>query len=204
MSTVLFCQFTYFTIICVCSLTYVFHLGIVIIGYNKWAGGDKYDSYSQKEKSKTRCKIATDAGYTRADEGNNAYCCLYFARGCCPLGLENFDTLNRHTSVSSKKLTDMIMPVIVFQNRRECSFLHRLPPPQSQLPGASLDCFGREKHADYRDDMGGVGSFARQNRTLYIGRMKEVPNPEELVEKHFQEWGEIERSELRHVVLSAP
>lgn len=75
----------------------------------------------------------------------------------------------------------------------DCSFLHRLPPPQSQLPDASLDVFGREKHSDYRDDMGGVGSFARQNRTLYIGRMKEVRDPEEVVEKHFQEWGEIDR-----------
>jgi hypothetical protein len=33
------------------------------------------------------------------------------------------------------------------------------------LPDTALDCFGREKHADYRDDMGGVGSFGRQNRT---------------------------------------
>ncbi|KAG0150484.1 hypothetical protein CROQUDRAFT_58187 [Cronartium quercuum f. sp. fusiforme G11] len=137
------------------------------IWYNKWAGGDKYDSYNQKEKSKTRCKISLDAGYTRADESNNSYCCLYFARGCCPLG-------------------------------RECSFLHRLPPPQSQLPDASLDAFGREKHSDYRDDMGGVGSFSRQNRTLYIGRIKEVKNIEELVEKHFQEWGEIDRIRVLH------
>ncbi|EGG03594.1 uncharacterized protein MELLADRAFT_117275 [Melampsora larici-populina 98AG31] len=137
------------------------------VWYNKWAGGDKYDSYSQKEKSKTRCKISTDAGYTRADGGNNAYCCLYFARGCCPYGWE-------------------------------CSYLHRLPPPQSVLPDASLDVFGREKHSDYRDDMGGVGSFGRQNRTLYIGRMKEVREPEELVEKHFQEWGEIERIRVLH------
>ncbi|KAH9815877.1 hypothetical protein DFH28DRAFT_892289 [Melampsora americana] len=137
------------------------------IWYNKWAGGDKYDSYSQKEKSKTRCNIKTDAGYTRADGGNNAYCCLYFARGCCPYGWE-------------------------------CSYLHRLPPSQSVLPDASLDVFGREKHSDYRDDMGGVGSFSRQNRTLYIGRMKEVREPEELIEKHFEEWGEIERIRVLH------
>jgi hypothetical protein len=79
--------------------------------------------------------------------------------------------------------------------RSECSFLHRLPPPQSSLPDASLDVFGREKHSDYRDDMGGVGSFSRQNRTLYIGRLREINSKtEELVETHFQEWGEIERS----------
>jgi hypothetical protein len=81
--------------------------------------------------------------------------------------------------------------------RSECSFLHRLPPPQSTLPDASLDVFGREKHSDYRDDMGGVGSFSRQNRTLYIGRLREInKNTEELVETHFQEWGEIERSQF--------
>ncbi|PLW25250.1 hypothetical protein PCANC_22977 [Puccinia coronata f. sp. avenae] len=138
------------------------------VWYNKWAGGDRYDSSTQKEKSQTRCRIATDAGYTRADGGNNAYCCLYFARGCCPYG-------------------------------SECSFLHRLPPPQSTLPDASLDVFGREKHSDYRDDMGGVGSFSRQNRTLYIGRLREInKNTEELVETHFQEWGEIERIRVLH------
>ncbi|WAQ87302.1 hypothetical protein PtA15_8A206 [Puccinia triticina] len=138
------------------------------VWYNKWAGGDRYDSSTQKEKSQTRCKIATDAGYTRADGGNNAYCCLYFARGCCPYG-------------------------------SECSFLHRLPPPQSTLPDASLDVFGREKHSDYRDDMGGVGSFSRQNRTLYIGRLREVNSKtEEMVETHFQEWGEIERIRVLH------
>ncbi|KAA1103752.1 Pre-mRNA-splicing factor, variant 2 [Puccinia graminis f. sp. tritici] len=138
------------------------------VWYNKWAGGDRFDSSTQKEKSQTRCRIATDAGYTRADGGNNAYCCLYFARGCCPYG-------------------------------SECSFLHRLPPAQSSLPDASLDVFGREKHSDYRDDMGGVGSFSRQNRTLYIGRLREINSKtEELVETHFQEWGEIERIRVLH------
>ena len=39
-----------------------------------------------KEKSQSRVVIATDAGYTRADGGNNAYICLFFARGCCPYG----------------------------------------------------------------------------------------------------------------------
>lgn len=56
------------------------------IWYNKWAGGDREDSYNNKTKSITRCDIARDAGYTRADANGGAYCCLYFARGCCPLG----------------------------------------------------------------------------------------------------------------------
>lgn len=46
---------------------------------------------------------------------------------------------------------------------------------------------------DYRDDMGGVGSFTRQNRTLYIGRLKETKGTEHILEKHFEEFGEIEK-----------
>jgi RNA recognition motif-containing protein len=79
---------------------------------------------------------------------------------------------------------------------QECTYLHRLPPRAHVLPDASLDVFGREKHAGYRDDMGGVGSFSRQNRTLYIGRIKETRDTPEIVEEHFSEFGEIERSEF--------
>jgi len=57
----------------------------------------------------------------------------------------------------------------------------------------NVDCFGRDKHADYRDDMGGVGSFMRQNLTLYVGRIHVTDDIEEVVARHFSEWGEIER-----------
>ena len=57
----------------------------------------------------------------------------------------------------------------------------------------NVDCFGRDKHADYRDDMGGVGSFMRQNLTLYVGRIHVTDDIEEAVARHFSEWGEIER-----------
>ena len=94
------------------------------------------------------------------------YCCLFFARGCCPYGWE-------------------------------CEYLHLLPDDNTELPDNSKDCFARDKFADYRDDMGGVGSFQRQNRTLYIGRIKETgvgTETEEVVRRHFKEWGEIEKS----------
>jgi hypothetical protein len=94
------------------------------------------------------------------------YICLFFARGCCPYGWE-------------------------------CEYRHTLPDPQTTLSDSSKDCFARDKFADYRDDMGGVGSFNRQNRTLYIGRIKETgsgPDTEEIVTRHFKEWGTIERS----------
>ncbi|EUC57018.1 Pre-mRNA-splicing factor CWC2 [Rhizoctonia solani AG-3 Rhs1AP] len=91
------------------------------------------------------------------------YCCLFFARGCCPYGYE-------------------------------CEYLHDLPSPSTSMPDSSKDCFARDKFSDYRDDMGGVGSFSRQNRTLYIGRIKETgpgPETEEIVRRHFKMWGEI-------------
>ncbi|KZP11014.1 hypothetical protein FIBSPDRAFT_937710 [Athelia psychrophila] len=135
------------------------------IWYNKWAGGDREDSYSNKVKSQTRCAIRKDAGLTRANTTGIKYICLFFARGCCPYGWE-------------------------------CEYLHTLPDPVAAMPDSSKDVFARDKFSDYRDDMGGVGSFNRQNRTLYVGRIKETGNgaeTEEVVLRHFKEWGDIER-----------
>jgi len=67
------------------------------------------------------------------------------------------------------------------------------------MPDSSKDCFARDKFADYRDDMGGVGSFNRQNRTLYVGRIKETGNgqeTEEVINRHFKEWGVVERVKI--------
>ncbi|KAF2731228.1 pre-mRNA-splicing factor cwc2 [Polyplosphaeria fusca] len=74
----------------------------------------------------------------------------------------------------------------------ECQYLHRLPSVTDIFP-SNVDCFGRDKFSDYRDDMGGVGSFQRQNRTLYIGRIHVTDDIEEIVARHAAEWGEIER-----------
>ena len=43
--------------------------------------------------------------------------------------------------------------------------MHRLPTLHDHF-NPNIDCFGRDKFSDYRDDMGGVGSFMRQNRTV--------------------------------------
>jgi hypothetical protein len=77
----------------------------------------------------------------------------------------------------------------------DCEYLHRLPTVTDLFP-SNVDCFGRDKHADYRDDMGGVGTFQRQNRTLYIGRIHPTDDIEEIVSRHMQEWGEIERTRV--------
>jgi hypothetical protein len=77
-------------------------------------------------------------------------------------------------------------------NGRDCEYLHRLPGLHD-IFNPNVDCFGRDKFADYRDDMGGVGSFMRQNRTLYIGRIHVTDDIEEIVARHFEEWGQVER-----------
>ena len=52
--------------------------------------------------------------------------------------------------------------------------------------------------------MGGVGTFTRQNRTLYVGRIKETgtgPETEEVVKRHFKEWGQIEKSAYHFLLV---
>ncbi|KAK4189640.1 hypothetical protein QBC35DRAFT_492596 [Podospora australis] len=75
---------------------------------------------------------------------------------------------------------------------QDCEYLHRLPGPFDIYP-QNVDCFGRDLFSDYRDDMGGVGSFNRQNRTIYIGKIHVSDDIEEIVARHFAEWGPIER-----------
>ncbi|AEO62882.1 uncharacterized protein THITE_2107652 [Thermothielavioides terrestris NRRL 8126] len=75
---------------------------------------------------------------------------------------------------------------------QDCEYLHRLPGIHD-IFNPNVDCFGRDKFSDYRDDMGGVGSFTRQNRTIYIGRIHVTDDIEEIVARHFAEWGQIER-----------
>ncbi len=41
--------------------------------------------------------------------------------------------------------------------------------------------------------MGGVGSFLRPNRTVYVGRIHVSDDIEEIVARHFAEWGQVER-----------
>lgn len=77
---------------------------------------------------------------------------------------------------------------------QDCEYLHRLPGVYDVF-SPNVDCFGRDKFSDYRDDMGGVGSFMRHNRTIYVGRIHVTDDIEEVVARHFAEWGPIERSE---------
>lgn len=83
----------------------------------------------------------------------------------------------------------------VCPNGHQCQYLHRLPGLHD-LFNPNVDCFGRDKFSDYRDDMGGVGSFMRQNRTLYVGRIHVTDDIEEVVARHFAEWGQVERTRV--------
>lgn len=75
---------------------------------------------------------------------------------------------------------------------KKCKYLHRLPTENDYFP-PTQDCFGRDKTADYKDDMDGVGSFNRVNRTLYVGGLHSKDNMENVLTKHFQEFGSIEK-----------
>lgn len=146
--------------------------------YNKWSGGDREDKYLSKTAAAGRCNVVKDSGYTRADKVTGSYFCLFFARGIW--------------YVTTKKRQVHGLLIRNSPKGQECEYLHRLPTIHD-IFNPNVDCFGRDKFSDYRDDMGGVGSFMRQNRTLYIGRIHVSDDIEEIVARHFQEWGQIER-----------
>ncbi|KAJ8614268.1 hypothetical protein CTAYLR_001138 [Chrysophaeum taylorii] len=144
------------------------------IYWGKYVGDHWKDE--EREKSETRCVLATDAGYTKADKkGRRAQAnfCLFFARGSCALG-------------------------------PECRYFHRIPAKadlERLAKDEARDCFGRERHKDFRDDMTGVGAMMKPCRTLYVGGLvkAEYADPaalEETIWRHFGEWGELENVNL--------
>jgi hypothetical protein len=61
------------------------------------------------------------------------------------------------------------------------------------------DVFGRERHKSDREDMGGVGSFNRQNKTLYVGGIRtSTPDAEAKIRAHFGQFGPIEKINIIH------
>lgn len=80
---------------------------------------------------------------------------------------------------------------------RKCPYLHRIPSDRDQrIP--TQDCFGRDKTADYRDDMGGVGLLARPNRTLYVSGIHMNDHIEETLWSNFLEFGSIDKIKVLH------
>jgi hypothetical protein len=139
--------------------------------YNIWF--DKYlNDYivRQRTPASTRCDPEKDIGYTKADlfEPETSYWCLHFVRGCCAEGAN-------------------------------CSFFHHLPSLQECKKIAPIkDIFGRSRHATQRDDMGGIGCFQKECKTIVVGDLKIPPGTDpveqlnEMLWRHFSLWGKIE------------
>jgi hypothetical protein len=140
--------------------------------YNIWY--DKYLTDRKEEREKIpalhRCNPALDIGFTKADlqEKEGAYFCLYFAKGCCSEGLN-------------------------------CKYYHRVPTKEDCQRIENLrDVFGRARFATPRNDMGGIGTFTKECRTLHVTGIKtiESANPMKdmvrILYEHFSPWGELE------------
>ena len=67
----------------------------------------------------------------------------------------------------------------------DCGFLHKAPPLTFR-EDMLRDCFGRDKFRLDRQDMGGVGNFERDNRTLYVGGISVRGNPEVRCRKEWE------------------
>jgi len=134
--------------------------------YNIWYHKRLGDRPAKRnEVATSRLDPSKDSGFTKADTlPGKHYLCVYFARGKCVHG-------------------------------KNCLFYHRLPVAADELTlPLTHDIFGRERHQTDREDMGGVGNFNRDNRTLYVGGIKTSPgvNLERVIYEQFSVFGEIE------------
>ena len=135
--------------------------------FNIWYGKYMGDNrFDKAMKAPTKCILESDAGLTRADyTSNTAHICLHFARGCCVYG-------------------------------KDCTYRHCAPTEQDESQADSPnDIFGRNRHGSFRDDMGGVGTWSKECKTLYVGRFCNTPTESQLTEsvaRHFGEWGPME------------
>eukprot|EP00029_Vermamoeba_vermiformis_P004081 TRINITY_DN1460_c0_g1_i1.p1 TRINITY_DN1460_c0_g1~~TRINITY_DN1460_c0_g1_i1.p1 ORF type:complete len:425 (-),score=90.87 TRINITY_DN1460_c0_g1_i1:30-1259(-) len=139
--------------------------GMYNIWYNKVVGD--YTTWRERRDQKiaaSKYRCVPSRDCGETKARKDSYVCLYFARGKCVLG-------------------------------GDCTFFHRLPNEEDEKRiGLAYDIFGRERHRTDRDDMGGVGSFERNSRTLYLGglRITSGTNTEDVVRKYFGEFGTIE------------
>ncbi|CAI4059045.1 hypothetical protein SUVZ_04G0350 [Saccharomyces uvarum] len=120
------------------------------IWYSKWSQGLGGNT---RFVSPFALQPQSHSGKTRGDNDGELFFCLFFAKGMCCLG-------------------------------SKCRYLHHIPNEDDvsrlALRTEVLDCFGREKFADYREDMGGVGSFRKKNKTLYVGGIDGALNSKQL------------------------
>lgn len=141
--------------------------------YNIWSGKFTCDRFEarERERASTKCDPTFDAGWTRVDlpGAEKSYFCFYFAKGCCNLG-------------------------------HQCTYYHRVPTSSDEeLCDVAHDVFGRERFSDHREDMGGVGSFNCESKTLFVGdirfdrtRADAVHQVESQLVESFSVWGTVE------------
>ena len=134
--------------------------------YNIWYGRYAGERREKAPRATTRVCLETDAGLTRADyTSSTSWLCLHFARGDCVYG-------------------------------KDCTYRHCAPVEQDESRSeAQHDVFGRDRHATWRDDMGGTGTWSKECRSLYVGRVSGTPSETQLTEiitRHFGEFGIIE------------
>ncbi|KAI9298165.1 hypothetical protein K502DRAFT_311879 [Neoconidiobolus thromboides FSU 785] len=80
---------------------------------------------------------------------------------------------------------------------KECRFKHRIPclEDKEEMP---VDIFGRERHGEFKGDLGGVGAFSRENKTLYVGRIAPYDDMEGVIREAFSPFGEIVKINILH------
>ncbi|CAK0833067.1 unnamed protein product [Prorocentrum cordatum] len=142
--------------------------------FNVWFGKAENDRFNKKERdpAQTRCNPATDTGWTSADTpgAQDSHFCMFFAKGSCNLGFR-------------------------------CSYYHRIPTPADAKKCDMVhDIFGRQKHREPRDDMGGVGCLHSPCDTVFVGdlffdrtRVDAIQEVEQDIHQAFGEWGEIQQ-----------
>jgi hypothetical protein len=144
------------------------HTGLYNIWYDRVQDYSTWRDRRDAKLAGKRFKLEVEKDIGETQAKKNAYICLYFARGKCVHG-------------------------------HNCKYKHQIPTKSDQEKLDLLhDCFGRERHRTDRDDMGGVGSFNRDNHTLYVGGIRMVANVEEVINKHFGKFGEILNLRILH------
>ena len=140
------------------------------IWYHKYTG-DRFDN-TIREAASTMCDPWLDSGWTQGDKTNTEASlsfCLWFAKGCCTKG-------------------------------SACRYKHHVPTRQDDASSDQMeDVFGRERHASHKDDMGGVGSFMKECRCLYVSEIEIERTQPDCIQrleaqlwKLFHPWGPIE------------
>ena len=164
------------------------------IWYHKCSNhGERREKRSMKVQAVTRCCTATDSGENKAAPG--AHHCIYFAQGRCALG---YDCKRKHavpTEDDDLRLGVCLQTGSKMHYNAHTHIHGTKSNTHLRYAGNTEDVFGRERFADEREDMRGVGSFMKENKTLYVGGLAYsggVDIVRDLLRKNFTEWGALE------------